>query len=137
MTKKKRNLPETMTPIVIDAKPQETQEAFPELASCLKELSPMDGFLGYIIRNDTSAAFSLKDPQKTTEYALLGSQVSAAAKEFRELFNLGALKSTLVECQTLKVLCVEIEIDKCAINVFLDKTAGHEKFLALLKQQTA
>jgi predicted regulator of Ras-like GTPase activity (Roadblock/LC7/MglB family) len=134
MTKKKRNLPETMTPIVIDAKPQETQEAFPELASCLKELSPMEGFLGYIIRSDTSAAFSLKD-QKTTEYALLGSQVSAAAKEFRELFNLGALESTVVECQTLKVLCVEI--DKCAINVFLDKTAGHEKFLALLKQQTA
>ena len=94
----------------------------------------MEGVLGYILKNDSTATINLKDSQKTVEYALLTSQAFDAIKEFSNLFSLGKLESATIECATLKVVLVKI--GEYTLNVFMGKTVEPQKVLALLKQFT-
>ncbi len=139
MTPKKQKRQETTntqnTPIVIDANPDPSLNLSPELKRCLKEVNQMEGVLGYILKNDSTATINLKDSQKTVEYALLTSQAFDAIKEFSNLFSLGKLESATIECATLKVVLVKI--GEYTLNVFMGKTVEPQKVLALLKQFTA
>ncbi len=139
MTTKKQKRQETTTtqnaPIVIDANPDSSLGPSPELKRCLKEVNQMEGVLGYILKNDSTATINLKDSQKTVEYALLTSQAFDAIKEFSNLFSLGKLESATIECATLKVVLVKI--GEYTLNVFMGKTVEPQKVLALLKQFTA
>lgn len=134
MTKKSQQETATTTniPIIIDAKPEQESNFSPELIQGLTEINQVEGVLGYILKNDVAATIDLKDPQKTTEYALLSSQTLEAAKTFGGVFEMGNLENIVVKCTSLQVLCVDN--GKYTVNVFLEKTAKQEKVLALLRR---
>lgn len=100
------------------------------LRSSLEEIKNYEGFVGYILRNSTSAAIDLKDPTKIIDYAILSSSALDASVELSELFNLGEVKEIVVEGENVKVLSLTIDENK--ISVFIEKNADCEKILKRL-----
>ncbi len=118
--------------IVAETEPIVMEETTPlnDLKSDLEEIKDYEGVIGYILRNSTSAAIDLKDPTKIIDYAIISSSAFDAGKELSDLFDLGVVKSIVVEGKDLKMLCVTI--DESKVSVFMDKTANHEKTLKRL-----
>ncbi len=100
------------------------------LRANLEETKTYDGVIGYILRNSTSAAIDLKDPTKLIDYAILSSSALDAGEVLSEDFNLGAVKSIIVEGKNVKVLSLTVSENR--ISVFMDKEANCEKVLRKL-----
>ena len=100
------------------------------LRANLEEIKTYDGVIGYILRNSTSAAIDLKDPTKLIDYAILSSSALDAGEVLSEDFNLGAVKSIIVEGKNVKVLSLTVSENR--ISVFMDKEANCEKVLRKL-----
>jgi predicted regulator of Ras-like GTPase activity (Roadblock/LC7/MglB family) len=100
------------------------------LRANLEEIKTYDGVIGYILRNSTSAAIDLKDPTKLIDYAILSSSALDAGEVLSEDFNLGAVKSIIVEGKNVKVLSLTVSDNR--ISVFMDKEANCEKVLRKL-----
>jgi predicted regulator of Ras-like GTPase activity (Roadblock/LC7/MglB family) len=103
------------------------------LRTNLEEVKTYDGVIGYILRNTTSASIDLKDPTKIIDYAILSSEAFATASQLAELFNLGNVKSILVEGNTVKMLSLAFGDNK--IGVFMEKNADWGKVLKKLSEQ--
>jgi hypothetical protein len=124
--KKKREIQESMTSVIVEgesAPPMSAEYEFASLCPSLEEIGKCAGFIGYILKNSTSATVNLKDPAKLVDYALFSSEVFDSAQEFSEIFALGETQSILIEGQTMKVLCVRIRENK--ITIFMEKDADH------------
>lgn len=96
----------------------------------LEEIKTYDGVIGYILRNSTSAAIDLKDPTKLIDYAVLSSSALDASEALSEDFNLGDVKSIIVEGKNVKVLSLTVSDNR--ISIFMDKEANCEKVLRKL-----
>lgn len=100
------------------------------LRANLEEIKTYDGVIGYILRNSTSAAIDLKDPTKLIDYAILSSSALDASEALSEDFNLGDVKSIIVDGKDVKVLSLTVSDNR--ISVFMDKEANSEKILKKL-----
>ena len=100
------------------------------LRAILEEIKTYEGVIGYILRNSTSAAIDLKDPTKIIDYAILSSSALDAGEALSEDFNLGAVKSIIVEGKNVKVISLTISDNRTSI--FMDKEANCEKVLRKL-----
>jgi predicted regulator of Ras-like GTPase activity (Roadblock/LC7/MglB family) len=100
------------------------------LRANLEEIKTYDGVIGYILRNSTSAAIDLKDPTKLIDYAILSSSALDASEALSEDFNLGDVKSIIVDGKDVKVLSLTVSDNR--ISVFMDKEANSEKVLRKL-----
>lgn len=96
----------------------------------LEEIKTYDGVIGYILRNSTSTAIDLKDPTKLIDYAVLSSSALDASEVLSEDFNLGDVKSIIVEGKNVKVLSLTVSDNR--ISIFMDKEANCEKVLRKL-----
>lgn len=96
-----------------------------DLRGCLLEIKEYDGVIGYILRNSTSAAIDLKDPTKVIDYAILSSSSLDASEVLSKDFNLGTVKSIIVDGKDVKMLSLTVSENR--ISVFMDKKANCEK----------
>lgn len=103
------------------------------LRANLEEIKKYDGVIGYILRNSTSAAIDLKDPTKLIDYAILSSSALDAGEVLSEDFNLGDVRSIIVDGKNVKVLSLTVSDNR--ISVFMDKETNCEKILRKLQRQ--
>jgi len=96
----------------------------------LEEIKTYEGVIGYILRNSTSAAIDLKDPTKLIDYAILSSSALDAGEVLSEDFNLGDVKSIIVDGKDVKMLSLTVSDNR--ISVFMDKEANCERVLRKL-----
>lgn len=128
MGKQKRSIHETAETVIVDAvTSSEEDQVFTELSKNLAEIRKAEGVVGYILRSTTAATIDLKEPEKLVEYAILSSQMLDSSREISELFELGDVKSTLIEGNEIKALCLVIGENK--ISIFMEKNADHADIL--------
>jgi predicted regulator of Ras-like GTPase activity (Roadblock/LC7/MglB family) len=127
MTRKKKTIQE----VTAMTEPLAVEESYVNnLRVNLEEINTYNGVIGYILRNSTSAAIDLKDPTKLIDYAILSSSALDASEVLSEDFNLGAMKSIIVEGNDVKVLSLTVNENR--ISVFMEKEANCEKVLKKL-----
>lgn len=97
----------------------------------LEEIETYDGVIGYILRNSASATIDIKDPTKIIDYAILSSSALDAGEVLSENFDLGTVKSIIVEGKDAKVISLTVNENK--ISVFMNKEANCEKVLRKLR----
>ena len=121
----KKTSQETGTALIVDedelSADSEEDQSFKELSSKLAEIRKDKGIIGYIIRNATSATIDLKEPEKIVEYAIFSSQVLDSSQEISDLFELGDVKSILIEGKENNALCMTLDGNK--ISIFMEKDA--------------
>jgi predicted regulator of Ras-like GTPase activity (Roadblock/LC7/MglB family) len=126
MTKKTRKQ-ETATAIIVDedelAPNSEEDQVFTDLSEKLAEIRKEKGVIGYILRNTTSAMIDLKEPEKIVEYALFSSRTMDSSREISNLFELGDIKSILVEGKETNALFRTINGNQ--ISIFMEKDVDH------------
>jgi predicted regulator of Ras-like GTPase activity (Roadblock/LC7/MglB family) len=131
MVKKKRSKQETATPVMVDddelGDNSEEDETYTDLSNKLAEIRQDNDIIGYILRSTTSATIDLKEPEKLVEYAIFSSQVLDSSQEISDLFEIGNVKSVLIEGKESKALCMDIEGNK--ISIFMEKNTDHAKIL--------
>lgn len=127
MGNKKQLTQKTGPAVVIENQLEVPNDSFKKLCETLKELRNNKGILGYIIRNGVSASIDLQEPERLVEYAIFISQVMESSKELADLFNLGDLKTILIEGNNLKVL--NIVVNEHKINIFMNKNFDHKEIL--------
>ena len=99
------------------------KSTFASLNSSLAEIRKLKGVIGYILRNGSSAIIDLASSEKLTEYAIFSYEIAEACQEMIKNFNFGETESMLVEGESVKVLCMNIDENK--ISVFMEKNATH------------
>jgi len=127
MARKKKTIQEIATvtePLTVE------ESHVNNLRANLEEIKTYDGVIGYILRNSTSAAIDLKDPTKLIDYAILSSSALDAGEVLSKDFNLGDVKSIIVDGKDVKVLSLTVSDNR--ISVFMDKEANCEKVLRKL-----
>ena len=131
MVKKKNSQQETATTVIIDdeeiAATSEEDRTFTNLSKNLAKIRKDKGVIGYILRNTTSATIDLKEPEKIVEYAIFSSQVLDSSQEISDLFEIGDVKSVLIEGKEIKALGMDIEGNK--ISIFMKKNADYANIL--------
>jgi predicted regulator of Ras-like GTPase activity (Roadblock/LC7/MglB family) len=91
----------------------------------INKVKAKEGIIGYILRNAKSASIDLKDPTKVIDYAVLSSSALEASDELSNTFDLGDVKSVVVEGNTVKLLSFNAEENK--VSVFMDKSVNHKR----------
>ena len=115
---------ETAVPqVVVTAVEDEEQPNFATISASLAEIRKLKGVIGYILRDDSSAAIDLDDSEKIFEFATLSSVVYDSCLQMAKQCKLGDVESMLVEGEKVKVLCMGIGENK--ISVFMEKSATH------------
>jgi predicted regulator of Ras-like GTPase activity (Roadblock/LC7/MglB family) len=95
-----------------------------DLRAKLEEIRGREGVIGYILRNSHSASIDLKDPAKIIDYAILSSSTIDASEELSDLFNVGDIKTIIVEGKNAKMLSVII--DENRVTIFMEKNFDAE-----------
>ena len=101
-----------------------------DMRATLDEIKAFEGIIGYILRNETSAAIDLKDPSKIVDYAILSSSALDSIKDLVELFNLGNAKGIVVEGKDVKM--VSVIAGENRVSIFMEKNADSERILKKL-----
>lgn len=126
MTKKKMELTNEVTePITLDLTTSEN-----DLRAKLEEIKGHEGVIGYILRNSHTATIDLKDPARIIDYAILSSSAIDTGKELSDLFNIGNIKSIVVEGKKTKILTIIINENR--ISIFMEKNADSEVLRKIL-----
>jgi predicted regulator of Ras-like GTPase activity (Roadblock/LC7/MglB family) len=128
MVKKKKDELEITT--VAEPTLIETTDYESNLRANLEEIKKYDGVVGYILRNTTSASIDLKEPAKIIDYAILSSTAFEATEEVSDVFELGDIKSIIVNGKNVKMLSLTLEQNK--ISIFMQNNADTEKILEKL-----
>ena len=128
MVKKKKDELEITT--VAEPTLIKTTDYESNLRANLEEIKKYDGVVGYILRNTTSASIDLKEPAKIIDYAMLSSTAFDATEEVSDVFELGDIKSIIVNGKKVKMLSLTIEQNK--ISIFMQNNADTEKILEKL-----
>jgi len=122
MTKKKKETgltSEVTEPIALHLTVSES-----DLRAKLEGIKGHEGVIGYILRNSHSASIDLKDPAKIIDYAVLSSSAIDASEEIVDQFNVGDIKSIVVEGKNAKML--SMIIDENRISIFMEKSVDVE-----------
>jgi predicted regulator of Ras-like GTPase activity (Roadblock/LC7/MglB family) len=101
----------------------EEKSTFASLSTSMTEIRKLKGVIGYILRSNESAIIDLASSEKLTDYAIFSYEVVEACKEMIKNFNFGETESMLVEGESVKVLCMNIDENK--VSVFMEKNATH------------
>ena len=128
MVKKKKDELEITT--VAEPTLIKTTDYESNLRANLEEIKKYDGVVGYILRNTTSASIDLKEPAKIIDYAMLSSTAFDATEEVSDVFELGDIKSIIVNGKNVKMLSLTVEQNK--ISIFMQNNADTEKILEKL-----
>jgi len=83
------------------------------------------GVVGYILRDAKSATIDLKDPTKLMDYALLSYSTLEAGEKLSAIFDLGELKTVVVEGKDLKLLNFYKNGKK--VSIFMEKNVDHNE----------
>jgi len=86
--------------------------------------------MGYILREAKSATIDLKDPTKIMDYALLSFSALEAGEKLSSIFDLGELKTIVVEGKDLKFLNLYKNGKK--VSVFMEKNVDHNQIFKQL-----
>ena len=105
----------------------EKNETYKDLTDKLAKIRKQSGVVGYIIRNATSAAIDIEEPEKLVEYAIFSSQMMDSSQEISDQFKLGDITSVLIEGKQNKALWMNIEGNK--ISIFMEKDADDADIL--------
>ena len=128
---KKKQKQENATTIIVDedelSANLEENETYKDLTDKLAKICKRSGVVGYIIRNATSAAIDLKEPEKLVEYAIFSSQLLDSSQGISDQFKLGDITNVLIEGKQNKALCMSIEGNK--ISIFMEKDADDADIL--------
>jgi predicted regulator of Ras-like GTPase activity (Roadblock/LC7/MglB family) len=128
---KKKQSQKNATAIMVDAdeltSSSEENATYKDLTDKLAKIRKQSGVVGYIIRNATSAAIDLEEPEKLVEYAIFSSQLMDSSQEISDQFKLGDITSVLIEGKQNKALCINIEGNK--LSVFMEKDADDADIL--------
>jgi predicted regulator of Ras-like GTPase activity (Roadblock/LC7/MglB family) len=122
MTKKKKETDltsEVTEPVALHLTVSES-----DLRARLEEIKGREGVIGYILRNSHSASIDLKDPARIIDYAILSSSTIDAGEELADQFNVGEVKSIVVEGKNAKML--SMIIDENRISIFMEKSVDAE-----------
>jgi hypothetical protein len=135
MSKKKTNTrQETATAIIVDedeiATASSENQTFTDLTDKLTQLRKQKGFIGYIIRNATSATIDLKEPERIVEYALFSFQLLDSSQEISDIFKLADVENVVIEGAESKAICININGNK--ISIFIEKDKDHTDILKQL-----
>jgi predicted regulator of Ras-like GTPase activity (Roadblock/LC7/MglB family) len=125
MVRQKKNLEETeseIEPIAIESSTSED-----DLRTILGQIKNHEGVIGYILRNTTSAAIDLDDPNKLMGYAVLSSSAFDVSERLSELFDLGKVKDIIVEGKDTKT--VNLKIGENNVSIFMEKSTDIKKVL--------
>ena len=95
-----------------------------DLRARLEEIRGYNGVIGYILRNSHTASIDVKDPPRIIDYAILSSSAIDASDELSDLFDVGDIKSVVVEGKNVKML--SMTIDENRISIFTDKSVDLE-----------
>jgi predicted regulator of Ras-like GTPase activity (Roadblock/LC7/MglB family) len=95
-----------------------------DLREKLDEIRGHEGVIGYILRNTHTASIDVKDPTRIIDYAILSSSAIDASDELSDLFDVGDIKSVVVEGKNIKML--SMAIDENRISIFTDKSVDLE-----------
>lgn len=95
-----------------------------DLREKLDEIRGHEGVIGYILRNSHTASIDVKDPTRIIDYAILSSSAIDASDELSDLFDVGGIKSVVVEGKNVKML--SMTIDENRISIFTDKSVDLE-----------
>lgn len=101
------------------------------LRANLEEIKAYDGVIGYILRNTTSAAIDLNDPTKIIDYAILSSSAFDTSEVLSKEFELGDVKSIIVEGKDADMLSLTVDENKTSI--FVEKRTDHKKVMRKIK----
>ena len=112
--------------IVIEAIEDENS-TFENVSTSLAEIRKLEGVLGYILRDSTSAIIDLSESDKITQNAILSSQIFQSSQEIISQFSLGRMESVLVEGKNTKVLCMNV--GQNFVSVFMEKNADHSRVI--------
>ena len=110
--------------VVIEAI-EEENSTFESVSASLAEIRKLEGVLGYILRDSTSAIIDLSESDKITQNAILSSQIFQSSQEIISQFSLGRMESALVEGKNVKVLCMSV--GENFVSVFMKKDADHSR----------
>jgi predicted regulator of Ras-like GTPase activity (Roadblock/LC7/MglB family) len=102
---------------------ERNSDVFASLTASLTDIRKLKGVLGFILRSNTSAIIDLNDQDKNIEYAILSSQIQDSSQTIAKQFNLGETESTLLEGESVKMLCMTV--GENSISVFMEKSAIH------------
>ena len=95
------------------------------LNESLKDIKTREGVIGYILRTPESASIDLKDPTKIIDYAVLSSTALAAGEDLSETFEIGEIRSVLLEGKDAKILSLKVEDQH--LSIFMEKSVDHER----------
>jgi predicted regulator of Ras-like GTPase activity (Roadblock/LC7/MglB family) len=107
-------------------------EMFAGLATSLAEIRKLNGVNGYILRSNKSAIIDLIEQDKTSEYAILSTQINESSQEMAKQFNLSDIEYVLVEGKRSKALCMTLGENK--IGIFMEKTATQDLIVKRILQ---
>jgi len=128
---KKKQSQENLTAITVDADELSANlkenKTYKDLTDKLAKIRKKSGVVGYIIRNATSAAIDLKEPEKLVEYAIFSSKLQDSSQEISDQFKLGDITNVLIEGKQNKALCMNIEGNK--ISIFMERDADDADIL--------
>jgi predicted regulator of Ras-like GTPase activity (Roadblock/LC7/MglB family) len=100
---------------------------FINLNSTLTEIRKIQGVIGYILKNKTSATADLNENSKIVDYALLTSQAIDFSGLIAELFSMGTVENMTIEGKTLKILCLTVHGSQ--VCVLMEKNADYTQVL--------
>ena len=101
----------------------ESQEQMQNLHHSLEDIKAREGVIGYILRASTFAAVDIKDPSKIIDYAALSATVLESGENISNIFNLGEIKTILLEGADTKILSLIIGDHR--LSIFMEKNVDH------------
>ena len=141
---KKRGINETLTTVeeVIissESAPEEIANVeeisdLPHWLDTAQEIRKNEDVLGYILMGELKATVDITDPEKIIEYAMLSSQGFESSEAVAESFNLGEIKSIIIEGKNVKAVCVNLGCNN-KLSVFMRKDADHGNLLNAIAEQ--
>jgi AbrB family looped-hinge helix DNA binding protein len=136
---KRRDISESITAEEVLISASDTSEetnvvqedsTYESLLTSAQEIRKNENVLGYILRGENNATVDLNEPSRIVEYAMLASQAFESSERMVDTFNLGKTRNVIVEGQSAKALCANLDRNK--LCVFMKKTADHSWLLDLL-----
>jgi predicted regulator of Ras-like GTPase activity (Roadblock/LC7/MglB family) len=114
----------------LDIKAEVKEDVGANLRATLENINTKEGVIGYILRGSTSASVDIKDPSKIIEYAVLSATAFESSENLTSLFELGKIRSVIVEGKDVKILC--LTIDNNRLSIFMDKKVDHNPIIKKL-----
>jgi predicted regulator of Ras-like GTPase activity (Roadblock/LC7/MglB family) len=96
-----------------------------ELQEKLQKIKEQEGIIGYILRDEKSAAIDLSDPTKIIDYAILSSSIIDLTDTMTDSLQMDKTDTIVVESEETKLLSMKINNNR--ISIFMEKDLDHNQ----------